>query len=354
MRKKMMAVLLATALGATMLGCGSKTETSAANGGNAEAADASKPIELTFAHIFPNNGNESKWLQWMADEVSARTEGGLKINLYADGQLGSESELTPQVVSGDIAFSLSEGSVWGDALKMPQLGIFGLPYICDSYDSMDIVGNEILPDVLNTMLDEAEAPLICMGPFSQGLRCVMTTEPAVRTAADMAGLKIRVPESSLYVNTMEAMGSAPTPIPSSELYSALSQGIVNAYENDPATVVSRNLHEVLKYYTYTNHFAALNVIMMNRDVFAALPEEYQTILKDTIAEACQKQLADRRVENEKNIKVMEEAGMEIITLPDSELELLKEKVAPMKEAFIKENGVEEIYADMLEKLEAAN
>lgn len=356
MKKRMMAVLLATAILATMAGCGSKTEAPAENGGSAEAAaeKPAEPIEITFAHIFASNGNESEWIQWAAEEIKTRTDGGLIVNVYGDGQLGDESELTPQVISGDFAFSLSEGSVWGDALSMPELGIFGLPYICSTYEEMNYVGSEILPDVLNQMLEAKDAPLICLGAFSQGLRCVMTTDVPVRTADDLQGLKCRVPQSSLYVNTMTAMGTAPTPISSSELYSALSSGIVNAYENDPATVIARNLHEVLGYYTRTNHFSALNVMMMSKDVYESLPAEYQTVVTEVMAEACKSQLADREQKNEEAIQVMVDAGMEIIDLPESEMDILKERVAPMKAEFIEANGVQDIYDAMVEKIAAIN
>jgi TRAP-type C4-dicarboxylate transport system substrate-binding protein len=203
----------------------------------------------------------------------------------------------------------------------------------------------------NTMLEAKDANLVCLGAFSQGMRCVMTTEVAVRQASDLQGIKCRVPESSLYVDTMTALGTIPTPIPSSELYSALSSGIVAGYENDPATAVNRNLHEVLNYYSKTNHFAALNTMMIAKNVYESLPAEYQTILTEVMAEACKNQIQERAAQSEDFLKIMEEeGGMEIIDLDASVIEDLKALVAQMKEEFVKANGVEDIYADLLEQL----
>ena len=353
MKKKLMAMLLVAAMALSLVACGSKEEAPAdAPAAEGEAAEEStEPIELIFAHIFTSTGNETTWLEWASDEIEARTNGGLIINVFGDSQLGNESELTPQVISGDIAFSLSEGSVWGDALGMPELGIFGLPYICSTYEEMEKVGVEILPGVLNTMLEAKDANLVCLGAFSQGMRCVMTTEVAVRQASDLQGIKCRVPESSLYVDTMTALGTIPTPIPSSELYSALSSGIVAGYENDPATAVNRNLHEVLNYYSKTNHFAALNTMMIAKNVYESLPAEYQTILTEVMAEACKNQIQERAAQSDEFLKIMEEEGnMEIIDLDESVIEDLKALVAPMKEEFVKENGIEDIYNDLLAQL----
>ncbi len=307
-----------------------------------------KPVELKFAHIYPASSNENKWIQWICDEVAARSNGTLIIHNYSDSQLGVESEIDPQVAAGDLDLGLGGDSAWADAVNMPELGCFGLPYICTSLESLKNIGLNVLPDAFNELLSAKDAPIICMGAFSGGLRSVVANGPLPTCAADLKGLKLRVPEIDLYVKAMEALGCVPTGISWAETYSAVAQKVVDGLENDYSSIVSMNLQEVLEYCVETNHIGCYRVINMNKANFDALSEEHQQIMKDVFREACILQFDDREKDLEACKQIMIEAGMQFVELPESDIMMLREKCSEMWDKY-REYGI----SDLIDRLAEA-
>lgn len=340
--KKILAFMMAISMTLSMGACGQKP----AEGGETKDSDT-KTINLTFPHVFSSTSNQAKWANWIADTVKERTNGGLTITVYADSQLGDEPEVIPKIISGEFSMGMHEGSAWADAFGQAQLGVYGLPYLCTTYDGMKKIGMEILPDSFNEMLADAKCDqVIAFAPISQGIRGMFTADKPVRTAEDLVGQKIRTAPAELYVNAVEALGCTPTPVPLSEAYTSLAQGVCTGIENDPGTIMAMNMQEVLKYYTPTNHLASFNIICVNRSVFESLPEEYQTILRETIIEGCSKQFDDCAAENEAHLKDMEKSGIEIIDFPATELAKLRANCQPLLDQFANEYGLGDLIKEM--------
>lgn len=347
--KKFLSLALALALAVSLAACGSKKEgdtSKTPSGSSGNKTDT--PIELTFPHVFSSTSNQAKWANWIADTVKERTNGGLIIKTYADSMLGDEPEVIPKIISGEFSMGMHEGSAWADAFGQQQLGVYGLPYLCTTYDGMKKIGMNILPDSFNQMLTDANCTdIIAFAPISQGIRGMFTVKTPVHTAEDLKGLKIRTAPAALYISAVEALGCTPTPIPLSEAYTSLSQNVVNGIENDPGTIMSMNMQEVVKYYTPTNHLASFNIICVNRAVFEGLPEEYQTILRDTIIEGCSKQFDDCAAENAAYLEQMAQGEVEIIDFPAEELAKLRANAQPLLDDFAKRYGLENLIKEMI-------
>ncbi|WP_298033348.1 TRAP transporter substrate-binding protein [uncultured Dysosmobacter sp.] len=345
--KKWLSLGLALILAAALTACGGK-KTESNSPAETDPAESSAPIELTFPHVFSSTSNQAKWANWIADTVKERTDGGLIIRTYADSQLGDEPEVIPKIISGEFSMGMHEGSAWADAFGAQQLGVYGLPYLCTTYEGMKDIGMNILPDSFNQMLEDADCTdIIAFAPISQGIRGVFTASKPVRVAEDLVGQKIRTAPAALYLSAVEALGCTPTPIPLSEAYTSLTQGVVDGIENDPGTIMSMNMQEVLKYYTPTNHLASFNIICVNRSVFESLPEEYQTILRDTIIEGCSKQFDDCAAENAAYLEEMQKSGIEIIDFPDEELDKLRANAQPLLDEFAEEYDLGDLIAEMI-------
>lgn len=342
--KKILALVMALGMMLSLVACGAK----APAGDDAAADDATKPINLTFPHVFSSSSNQAKWANWIADTVKERTNGGLTITVYADSQLGDEPEVIPKIISGEFSMGMHEGSAWADAFQQPQLGVYGLPYLCTTYDGMKAIGMDILPDSFNKMLADAGCDdIIAFAPISQGIRGMFTAKDPVYKVEDLVGQKIRTAPAELYINAIEALGCTPTPVPLSEAYTSLSQGVVTGIENDPGTIMAMNMQEVLKYYTPTNHLASFNIICVNKDVFESLPAEYQTILRETIIEGCSKQFDDCAAENAEYLTQMESQGIELIDFPAEELAKLRQQCQPLLDKFANEYGLADLINEMV-------
>jgi tripartite ATP-independent transporter DctP family solute receptor len=136
-----------------------------------------------------------------------------------------------------------------------------------------------------------------------GWRDFTFTEREVHKPEDMAGLKIRVPESPIWVEMIRAFGAAPTPIPFGEVYTALQQKTVDGQENPIPTIYSRKFYEVQGTLTMSRHMLQNNTIIINKNSFARLSPENQKILLEEAAAASAK---NSKLQQERESSMLED------------------------------------------------
>ena len=161
------AMLLAT-------GCG-------ARGGSSDAAEGDgEVIELKLAHIYSTNSNEDKYFNEFKNRVEAETDGAVKISIFPNSQLGSEAETMQQVVLGTIDIAFGEGSSWANAVNKPELGVFGLPYLCSDLDGQAAIMREmVIQEGTDMMVPTGIRPLFS---FSGSIRhAILATKPHLHT-----------------------------------------------------------------------------------------------------------------------------------------------------------------------------
>ena len=352
--KKLLCLALAAIMIFAMAACGSSSAPAA--GSSAPAAEAPKADDtvytLNFYHIFAGVGHEQKWINKAIEEIEAQSNGHIKINCVSDGTMGGEDELIPQVFAGTLDMSLSGPSVWGTVGGIDEIGWSELPYIVTNYAEMNALG-EVLPDLTNKQLEAKGIDLYCLGAMSQGIRCLLTTaDHKVETMADCAGLRIRVPSSDVYQETVAAWGCSPTAMSSSQVITSLANGTIEGFESDPASITARGQQESFKYYIETYHIASLNLLMINKSNLEKLPVEYQDIIKDVFKTKCVEQCVDRVGANEAEVEVIKAAGVEVITpTPEALAEFIAADKA-FQQKKIDEWGVQDIVNEALEYVAA--
>ena len=131
-----------------------------------------------------------------------------------------------------------------------------------------------------------------LGSTYYGTRHVTTTNKEVKSAAQMAGFKIRVPENDVFKAMAEAWGAKPTPMNFNELYLALKQGVVDGQENPLPTIKSGKFDEVQKYIVLTGHIMTPRFIVVNEAFWQKIKPEDRKVVEDAVKSAIS--LARRR------------------------------------------------------------
>ena len=356
--KKLLALMLALIMAFALCACGQSAAPAAAPAEKpadtpADAAPAADDTvyNLTFYHIFADEaagGHESLWINKAIAEVEEKSGGRLKIDCVPGGVMGSEEELIPQVFAGTVDMSLSGPSVWGTVGNIDAIGWSELPYVVDNYAQMNALG-EVLPDLTNKQLEAAGINLYCLGAMSQGIRCLCTAEKfPVNTVDDCKGLRIRVPQSEVYMSTVEGWGCAPTAMSSSQVITGLANGTIEGFESDPASITARGQQDGFHWYIETYHIASLNLLMINKSNLEKLPADLQEILISVFKEKCVEQCYDRVGANEEQLDVIKAAGVEVITPTDEAFAGFKAADTPYRDSKIAEWGDEAIFAEALE------
>ena len=363
--KKLIAMLLALTMIFALAACGSKpaaapaaapaadkpADAAPADAPAAEPAKDDTVYKLTFYHIFAAEeagGHESLWINKAVKEVEEKSGGRLLIDVQPGGTMGSEEELIPQVFSGDLDMSLSGPSVWGTVGGVDAIGWSELPYVVDNYPQMNALG-EILPELTNKQLEEAGIPLYCLGAMSQGIRCLCTIESKpVKTVDDCKGLKIRVPQSDVYVATVEGWGCSGQTMSSSQVITSLTNGTIDGLESDPASILARGQQEAFHWYIETYHIASLNLLMINKANLEKLPADLQEILISVFKEKCVEQCYDREIVNNNLVSDIKAAGVEVVSLDDDVFAGFKGADTPFRDKMISDWGVEAIFQEALD------
>lgn len=318
----------------------------ACGGGNSDTGETgAETIELTIGHIYNTNHNEALALESWKEKLAEASDGRIQLTIFPSSQLGSEREMAEQVALGTLDMGLSDGPTWSNALDVPELAVFGLPYLYKDIDGQVNAFDEIISVADEYMMPAGVKPLFCTSASIRG--AIMATKP-IYTLEDIAGVKMRVPEISMYVDTWANLGANPTTTAWGEAYTALSQGVVDGCEVDPSTIVDANIQEVTKYFSRTNHMGTVHIISMNLDKWNSIPEDLQQIILDTAAEVSAAQAEDRKVADAEAEQKMIDAGVEINDVSDEELEKMKNAVQPLYDQYDQEYGL----GETIQKLQA--
>jgi C4-dicarboxylate-binding protein DctP len=165
-----------------------------------------------------------------------------------------------------------------------------------------------------------------------GFRHILSKRP-VASLADLEGLKIRVPELRIWVDFWKLLGAAPTPLPYSEQYSALSTGIIDAIDSDVFSILGFKFHEQAKNLTLTGHWFLPKAVRVNAAWLDSLPEDLRTMFRETAKEAFAEQRKVNRAKASDALEELKAQGVNVQKLPAEELAKMEEKTARLYDDF---------------------
>ncbi|GGF77141.1 TRAP transporter substrate-binding protein [Wenyingzhuangia marina] len=250
----------------------------------------------------------------MSDDLYKLSNGTLKINVYPSQQLGTERECLELLQIGSLEMTkVSVGVLENFA---PKMKVLGLPYLFrDRQHSFDVLDGPIGQELLD---NGTKFWLKGLGYYDAGSRSFYSKDKAIRTPADLKGLKVRVMESVSAMNMVRSFGGSPTPISWGELYTSLQQGVVDAAENNPPSFYLSRHYEVCKHYTLDEHTVVPDVLVGSTHFWNALTEQEQEWVKIAVKNSVKYQRELWLDAEEEALTEVEKAGVEIIR-PDKTL-----------------------------------
>ncbi|MBK9115797.1 MAG: C4-dicarboxylate TRAP transporter substrate-binding protein [Betaproteobacteria bacterium] len=220
-------------------------------------------------------------LERMKANVEKRTAGKLTIRIYPGSQLGKDEDVLEQARAGANVAVLVDGGRLAPFVK--EFGIMGAPYLVDNFDQvLRLTGSPLFRGWVDKLRNAANLQVLAFDWF-QGHRHVLTNV-AVKTPADLKGIRMRTPGAPVWLETVRAMGATPTGMPWSEVYSALQTKVIDGAEAQHPAVYGARLYEVVKIITKTEHIYLITGIVTSRTWFDKLPADQQAILlEETVA-----------------------------------------------------------------------
>jgi tripartite ATP-independent transporter DctP family solute receptor len=298
---------------------------------------------LRFASSQPAKGGYmGEFVKVFGDALAKKTNGNVTVKGFYSGALGSnERELAEMTKTGAVDMcNTTTTYVQG---WMPAAKVFDLPYLFTDVDHYKRVVQGDIGDLLKNQVRANGVEVV--GFVIAGFRSVFNNKRAVKTVDDLKSLKIRSMESPIYVEMFKRMGMLPTPMPSSELLTALQLGTVDAGENDPASVMSWGWNDVIKYYSLDKHSISVLPILMNKAKFDSFPPETQKAIREAGREAENYQINYVTKAWDDSLKQIKASGVQVNEVSD--LAGFQKAVAPIIEQYTPEIG-----ADLIKKVQA--
>ncbi|MFG6667690.1 TRAP transporter substrate-binding protein [Halomonas sp. HNIBRBA4712] len=296
---------------------------------------------LRLAHVVNSDDTYHIAATRFQEILSERSDGAVSVEIFPNASLGDERTLLEGMQIGVVDMGvITNGPV---ANFVDAFSVFELPFLFptaeDAYEVLDgEVGQEIL--------DQLEgANLKGLAFAERGFRNITNSRNPINEPADLDGLRLRVIENEVYVDTFRTLGANAVPMAWTEALTALQQGAIDGQENPINAIYAFDLAETQDYLTMTRHIYAPALFVMGLPKWNALPEEVQTLVQEAAVEAsayAREQNAQMETEQLASLK---EAGMEINESPD--LDAFREAVAPVYERYGDQ------FADYLPRIQAA-
>lgn len=277
-------------------------------------------------------------VEFMGKYLHERTDGRLDIRVYAGGQLGSERDTLEITSFGGLDVNRVNLAPMNSI--EPLTIIPSLPFLFRSTTHMrQSLDGEVGETILNS-LEPHNLVGLCF--YDSGERCFYNTKKPIYSPEDMHGMKMRVPGSDLYVAMTRALGADATPMPLSEAYQALVQGVIDGAENNWPSYDSGRHFEAAPYYSLTRHVMAPELLVMSLSRWRKLSDDDKVLVKEAAKASVpfMRSLWDVRVENSRT-KLLA-AGVKVNEVKDlSEFQRL---MTPVWERFVKTPAQEELVA----------
>jgi TRAP-type transport system periplasmic protein len=240
----------------------------------AAATASAQEIKIRFAHSLSPTEPAHLAAEYFAKNVAARTNGRVQITVFPAEQLGPGKDVNEMIRQGANVMNITDPGYLSDFV--PDVGVLNGPYLIKTPQEYEkLLASEWFKGI-DKKLEAAGFKLIMANGFF-GQRHLISDKP-VRKPEDMAGMTVRVPPNTMWIETFKAMGARPTTVQWSEVYNALQQHVVEGAEAPLGSLWGSKLQETRKSISLTGHFTAFVMWPINAAFFNKLPKDVQQVL----------------------------------------------------------------------------
>ena len=324
-RRQFVQVMAVAGASALLTACGGSSNSTAGSGA---AAATGGSFSLKLGHNLAEDHAVHIQLTSFAEQVKEKTGGSINIQIIPNGTLGSEADMISQIQAGALDMAKVSASTLGNFSE--KYNAFSVPYVFDDqahyYSYMD---SDSAKAVFESTDDQGFRGLTWL---DSGARSFYTKATAIRTPADLKGLKIRVQDMKSQTDMMNYLGGIPVAMSYGDVYTSLQTGIIDGTENNETALTTGKHGEVCKVYSVDQHAMIPDVLIMSEKVWKQISPEDQEIILEAAHNSTEahKVMWDTAIE-EAVKEAQETMGVEFVY--DVDKEAFREATQPMIEAY---------------------
>ncbi|MDR7080388.1 tripartite ATP-independent transporter DctP family solute receptor [Neobacillus niacini] len=333
MKKWSMILAIVFMITTILAACGSKSDQASGNKdskGSEGSKDQSFTIKVAnyYAIDHPQNVALKEKFKPLVEEKSGGT---LKVEIYENNKLGGEKEFYTGVRNGTIEMGIPGMIMQAD---VPKMGVIERPFLVKDFKHAKAVLDGPIGKEMTDELAEVHG-VHTLAWTANGFRMVSSNRE-VASMDDFKGLRLRMPNTPVFVELGKALGANVSPMPLSEVFTAMEQKVVDAQDNPIGVVKSSGFYEVQTHILESRHGFTPNVLIVNQAFWNKLSDNQKKAVEEAAKEYADYEwkLSEENYESDK--KFLAEKGMKFVTPNEKFLNEMEKSVQPMYESYYKE------------------
>lgn len=251
-----------------------------AMGGGDDGGSSDGSVTLSFANSYTTQHPHTRCgIQAVADKINEQ-DAGVTIETFPNSQLGADTERFTSLMAGDVDMDVQGSSALASAYA--PIGVLDMAYAFDGPDQLfEFFDGQAAKELKDEFAKETGARILDVWFF--GMRHFTANKP-IREPGDLDGLRMRYPDSPIYLENAKAVGASATAVAFEEVYLALQQGIIDGQENPVPTIKEKSFDEVQSHLSLSGHQTGSQLIVINEDSWRKLSAEQQQALQEAVHE----------------------------------------------------------------------
>lgn len=292
-----------------------------------------KERNLKFAFSLAKDHPLGQGAQKFADLVAQKSGGKIKVTLFANAVLGSDTQNLSAVRGGTLDFaSMATGLLAGID---KQFMVFDFPFLFDS--PQEAYGLSDGPVGTKLQAGLAAHGIVGLGIWDLGFRNMTNSKRPIARHEDLQGLKLRVIASPIYLDMFNTLGANPVPMTFGEVYGALESKAIDGQDNPVGVIESAKFAEVQKYLSLTRHVYTGMPVLMSKKTWDGMSEAERKLITEAANEAKQEERRIAQAREAESITNLRKT-MQVNDVAPAELARLRQKVQPVVDKFAREVG----------------
>ncbi len=288
------------------------------------ATPAGAALQINLAVVTKPGSAQNVAAEKFKEIVESRSGGEIAIKIHHSASLGSETEILQQIQMNTVEMGIITTGPF-DTFD-PIVRVIDYPFLFKDESQADrVLDGPLGQEILSSLETSGFKGLA----FSEnGFRHLTNSRKPVKTADDVAGLKIRVMESALHKAIWQALGANPTPMPW-PIYTELEQRVIDGQENPLWVAEVYKMYEVQKYMTLTRHVYSGHIDVASLAWWKTLDATTQELLQSAMVQAARFQRSDNRAKDMQRLALLRENGLQIEEKPN--VDSFRARVAGLKD-----------------------
>lgn len=289
--------------------------------GQAWAQDI-KPRLIRFGYGLNEDSNQGRAVRFFAQEVERASGGKMKVRAIGAAALGSDVQMQQALIGG--AQEMMVGSTATLVGITKEMAIWDTPFLFNNSAEADaVLDGPVGQKVMDKLQDKGLVGLVY---WENGFRNLTNNKQPVTKLEDLNGIKLRVMQNNVFLDSFKSLGANAIPLPFSELFTALETRAVDGQENPYNTILSSKFYEVQKYLTVTNHVYSPWIVLASKKWWDGLSPAERKVLLDAAVKSRDFERKDTREEAAKALAELRAKGMQINELSPAEANRMREKL----------------------------